>query len=319
VGCRFLNRQLVHYVLKVSLVIALISVLGLTNDPPVVGAPDVPCGKAGCDATLTSQGRDSTNSESAGAALVVTAPAEAAAEDLVPDPCPWMIVEDLGEKSSWWGGNDPAVGHIELNKCVLGEVGAPLGGTLQIRYVPNTEPLPIPPPPDPAVLAEQATQRLEIPDPIIGVGPDRTEMAVQLWNWLWVDAPTPDPVTVTLQGVSVTVTATLTSTTWSMGEPATSGREYAPGPTATVTCQGAGTPIPANYDWKAEPPCGYKYAWRSLKERTGGTGKWPVTATTNWAVNWTSNTGAAGADALTATTTDQFDVGEYRIVLVEGG
>ncbi|HEY4993474.1 MAG TPA: hypothetical protein VII33_15475 [Nakamurella sp.] len=118
--------------------------------------------------------------------------------------------------------------------------------------------------------------------------------------------------------MSVTATATLTSTTWSLGEPTTSGAEYQPGPPATVTCTGAGSPPPAGYDWQAEPPCGHKFVWRSLKERTGGTGTWPITATTNWAVTWQSNTGAAGTDALTATAADRFDVGEYRIVLVQG-
>ena len=87
---------------------------------------------------------------------------------------------------------------------------------------------------------------------------------------------------------------------------------------AALTCQGPGEPPPAGYDWRAEPPCGHKFAWRSLKERTGGSGKWPVTATTNWTVAWQSNTGASGADALTATTADQWDVGEYRTVLVQG-
>jgi len=52
--------------------------------------------------------------------------------------------------------------------------------------------------------------------------------------------------------------------------------------------------------------------------RTGGSGKWSVTATTNWTVFWQSNVGASGADALTATTADQWDVGEYRTVLVQG-
>jgi len=60
------------------------------------------------------------------------------------------------------------------------------------------------------------------------------------------------------------------------------------------------------------------FAWRFLGERTGGSGKWPVTATTNWTVVWQSNTGVSGVDALTATTADQWDVGEYRTVLVQG-
>ncbi len=142
-------------------------------------------------------------------------------------------------------------------------------------------------------------------------------MAVSLWTWLWVDSPPPVSVTVAAGGVSVTATATLTSTTWSLGEPLASDGPYEPGPPVTVTCTGAGTPTPANYDWKAEPPCGHKFAWRSLKERTGGAGTWPISATTTWTVTWASNTGLTGADTLTATTADQFDVEEYRVVLVQ--
>jgi hypothetical protein len=58
--------------------------------------------------------------------------------------------------------------------------------------------------------------------------------------------------------------------------------------------------------------------WRSLKERTGGTGKWPITATSNWNVTWQSNTGVTGGTVLNATSNDQFDIGEFRTVLVQG-
>ncbi len=60
------------------------------------------------------------------------------------------------------------------------------------------------------------------------------------------------------------------------------------------------------------------YHWRSLKERTDGTGKWPVAATSNWTVTWQSNTGVTGGTTLSATGNDAFDVGEYRTVLVQG-
>jgi hypothetical protein len=193
-------------------------------------------------------------------------------------------------------------------------LNAPGGVIVLTRFVPNGVPAP---PPDPRVLAQQAIGQLTVPKPTVGVGPDRSKMAVSLWTWLWVDSPPPVSVTVAAGGVSVTATATLTSTTWSLGEPVASDDGFKPGPPVTVTCTGAGTPTPANYDWKAEPPCGHKFAWRSLKERTGGTGTWPITATTNWAVTWASNTGLTGADTLTATTADQFDVEEYRIVLID--
>ena len=234
------------------------------------------------------------------------------------DPCPWSVVENLGANSSWWGGNDPSAGHIELNKCVLGDLKTPGGAILQIRFVPNGGPAgpAAPPPPTPEQLAQRAIAQLVVPAPTIGVGPDRAKLAVNLWTWLWVDDPPPVSVTVVAGGVSVTATATMTSTTWSLGEPA-AGDVYVPGVPTTLTCVGAGTPLPAEFDWRAEPPCGHMFVWRSLKERTRGAGKWPVTATTNWTVAWQSNTGVSGADTLTAATADQWDVGEYRTVLVQ--
>jgi hypothetical protein len=257
-------------------------------------------------------------------ALVATTPtttgdANTDADASTVDPCPWITVEDLGEKSSWWGGNDPSAGHIELNKCALSDPNVPLGLTLQTRFVPNAGPAgpAAPPPPTPEQLAQRAVSQLVVPAPTIGVGPDRANLAVNLWTWLWVDDAPPVSVTVAAGNVSVTATATLTSTTWSLGEPA-AGDVYVPGAPTTLACQGPGVAPPADYDWRAEPPCGHKFAWRSLKERTGGSGKWPVTATTNWTVAWQSNTGVSGADALTATTADQWDVGEYRTVLVQG-
>jgi hypothetical protein len=59
------------------------------------------------------------------------------------------------------------------------------------------------------------------------------------------------------------------------------------------------------------------FHWRSLKERTGGTGRWPVAANANWNVTWASNTGLTGATTISMTSDDQLDIEEYRIVLVQ--
>ena len=279
----------------------------------------VKCDGAGCRATATGKGTAGTTHSPVTTNAATPRTDEPSSDSSAPDPCPWQVVEDLGPNSSWWAGNDPSAGHIELNKCVLGDSSVPGGGQLQLRFVPNggTAGPVAPPPPTPEQLAQQAISQLVVPPPSIGVGPDRAKLAVKLWTWLWVDNPPPASVTVAA-GVSVTATATLTSTWWSLGEPASSGDVYMPGAPVILTCQGAGTPPPAEYDWKTEPPCGHMFAWRSLKERTGGTGTWPVTATTTWTVTWQSNTGVAGADTLTAATADQWDVGEYRTVLVQG-
>jgi hypothetical protein len=238
--------------------------------------------------------------------------------------CEWYILDAYSARTRW-GSNVPSEGHLEGLKCYPREVDTTRaeggGGSALItsRFVPNAgpaQPAPLPPP-DPAVLAERAYGELEIPQPAIGAGPGRDNLAVNLWTWLWVDNPGPLANTVAAGGVSVTATAALSSVTWSLGEPVATGAEFTPGVPATITCTGAGTPPPVSYDWKAEPPCGYMFHWRSLKERTGGTGTWPITATATWNVTWQSNTGATGATTLNASSTDQFDIGEYRIVLVQ--
>jgi len=223
--------------------------------------------------------------------------------------CQWKIINPPPAGDPLWEGNDPSTGSVITRSC---------NGPIEYRFMPGPNPAAPPPPPDPAVLAQQAYSELEIPQPSIAAGPDRTKLAVNLWTWLWVDNPGQLSVTVAAGGVSVTATATLSSVTWTLGEPAAQGDTYQQGSPATITCQGAGTPPPASYDWKAQPPCGHKFHWRSLKERTGGTGTWPITATTNWTVAWQSNTGVTGGTTLNATSNDQFDIGEYRTVLVQG-
>jgi hypothetical protein len=221
-----------------------------------------------------------------------------------------------------WEGNDPSAGSVRWKSCSIllpGTPGAP--GNLEGRpvitqFFPNAVAA-APPPPNPAVLAREAIGQLKVPPPAIGAGPARDKLAVNLWTWLWIDNPGPLSATVTAGTVSVTATAILSTVTWSLGEPTTTGDTYSPGPTATLTCQGTGTSPPVGYDWRAQPPCGHMFHWRSLKERTGGTGKWPIAATSNWNVTWASNTGVTGATTLNATGNDQFDVEEYRIVLVQ--
>lgn len=300
-----------------ALATAICAVVSFVSDARFDVEEITPCSDAGCDFRLAQEASAAKEQANTPEVTIVAAPPV----DFSPDPCPWTEVKDLGASSSWWEGNDPSAGHIELNRCTSGNWSVLGGGVIYTRFVPNATPgvAAAPAPPDPAVLAREAIGRLVVPRPTIGAGPDRTKLAVNLWTWLWVDDPPPVSVTVALGGVSVTATATLTSTTWSLGEPASTGNGYQAGPPVTITCVGAGTAPPPGYDWKAKPPCGHMFHWRSLKERTGGAGTWPITATTTWAVAWQSNTGAAGADTLTATAGDQFDVAEYRIVLVGPG
>ena len=173
---------------------------------------------------------------------------------------------------------------------------------------------------DAATLAQQAVDTMQIPTPQIGIGPDFDKVAVNLWTWLWIDEPDPVSLTVSAGPVSVTATATLAQTEWSMGEPTENPDSAASAVAPPLVCDGAGVaPVEGEFDWQEQPPCGYKYRWRSSPERTGGAGTWPLTVTARWNVTWTATTGESGADTLTASSTTAVRVGEYRIVLVPPG
>lgn len=242
------------------------------------------------------------------------------------DYCGWSALStplDPGDPA--WDGHSTADGSVMWKSCAIlgpgtpGAPGNPDGRSVVLQFFPNAIlAAAAVPPPDPALIAERAIRELHVPRPLIGSGPDSSKLAVNLWTWLWIDDPGPLTATAAAGGISVTATASLSSVTWSLGEPAATGGPYADGPPVTLTCQGTGTPPPANYDWKAEPPCGHMYTWRSTKERTSGTGTWPITATSNWTVTWQSNTGVTGGTTLSATSNDALEIGEYRTVLVDG-
>lgn len=147
-------------------------------------------------------------------------------------------------------------------------------------------------------------------------------MAVNRWLYLWVDDPGPLTAIATAGAVSVTLTATLDSVDWSMGEPASAVKPS--GAPAELTCDGSGTaPEPGANANISKPAtsgsCAYAYRWRSLTERTGGSGTWPLTATARWTVTWTSNVGVGGTlDAPPQTSTTPVPVGEWRSELVVG-
>lgn len=186
-----------------------------------------------------------------------------------------------------WGGNDPAAGTLMVRTC---------NGPSEYLYAPTppagaggvAAPAP-PPPPDPAVLAQQAYGELSLPVPNAFRSPSERNSdpahggfpftIVGLRTWFWVGDWQALQRTVELQGVSVTLTATPVEVRFDPGNG-----------DGAASCAGPGRPwTPA--DGNAEPTdggCAYTYT------RVSPDG--PLTATTSveWAVDWTSNTGAGG-------------------------
>jgi hypothetical protein len=164
----------------------------------------------------------------------------------------------------------------------------------------------------PQVLARQAIKRLSLPPPVL-----RTSIVgsgyVGVPVWLWIDdgAASVGPVSATATAGAATVTATgrLSAVEWSMGPPG-----------AEVRCVGPGTP------WTGQkgpsPDCGYTYELRSLPERTAGTGRWTVTATSVWTVTWSGTSNGApvtGEETVRVPTLTSFPIGEIQVLVAGDG
>lgn len=244
-----------------------------------------------------------------------------------PDPCDYRVAADQSLYTRVTAGRTTDDGFVVTPYC-------PQALSLEDRrytqvqaeepiFIDYGDPAPAaPPPPDPENLAEDATALLPVPKPDLKLGPDPEGAVVNRPMWLWVDEPGDLTSTVALLGVEVTATATLTQTTWQLGEPVAkpgSGSNAQ----ATVVCDGPGSPPPSPdelnrtpaADW--DPTCGHTFQWRSSPERTGGTGAWPVTATAQWTVTWTSNVGVNGSTALETTNATTIEVLELKTRLVD--
>ncbi|WP_448812097.1 hypothetical protein [Agromyces bauzanensis] len=123
--------------------------------------------------------------------------------------------------------------------------------------------------------------------------------------WLWAENRTaqnwgPYVVTATLGGQTITVNAKVTSVLWNMGDG------------GTVACANEGTEYRLEYGFTNSPTCGYLYERMS---RDAATGRFTVTATSQWAVDWTGG-GQSGSVPLAATSTDTVEIRELQSVNV---
>ncbi|MGV8847826.1 hypothetical protein [Tessaracoccus sp.] len=159
--------------------------------------------------------------------------------------------------------------------------------------------------PDPARLARTAVSTMELRPIQLGTFPRTVQQAPNDlgyvgWNmWLWADGPTDTtwgPITRSASeaGYTVTATATVAKVVWDMGD----GN--------TVTC-GRGTPWRGTLSRnERSPDCGYVY------ERDG---KYPISATTYWNIEWTG-LGGSGTIDLQLTRSEDLRVAEVQVVNV---
>lgn len=162
---------------------------------------------------------------------------------------------------------------------------------------------PIQQPPDPEELARRALAKITLKGAVIGMAPEPGKAGLvnlPVWMWTAVSPNTWGPISASDSeaGLTVVITARAESITWSMGD----GR--------TVTCTSPGTPFTAGAGGKASPTCGHTYRQSS---RTKAGGRYAVTATTDWRVDWNGG-GASGVIDQTRTSETSVQIDELQVV-----
>jgi hypothetical protein len=155
-------------------------------------------------------------------------------------------------------------------------------------------------PPDPRVLAQQAIATMQIQSVTIGIVPEPQVGSVGIIGmptWMWAANPSPTtwgPITRTASAGAFTVTATAhaTKVVWTMGDG------------AVVICTAPGTPYEDSYGKRSSPDCGHTYTRQ---------GKYAVTATSYWVVNW-NGLGQSGQIPLDFSRTANITMGEAQVL-----
>lgn len=94
------------------------------------------------------------------------------------------------------------------------------------------------------------------------------------------------------------MTATVRHVVWGMGDG------------TKVTCARPGTPYQKSYGAQESPDCGHRYTRTSTGEPGG---RFPVTATTTWDIEWT---GASQTGTLTATRESETSVEIHEVQVI---
>ncbi|MCX5327800.1 ATP/GTP-binding protein [Streptomyces sp. NBC_00140] len=180
----------------------------------------------------------------------------------------------------------------------------PETGRIGVVWIPDADD-PAVPAIDPEVLARQAVDKMKLAGPDVASprAAGKYTVGVPVWMWVNQSATTygPNSASATAGGVTVTATASVSKIVWQMGDG------------ATVTCTGPGTAYQASDGMAKSPTCGHVYTTTSANEPGG---RFALSATSSWTINWQVTGGGGGAGQLTETRQSQVPVaiGELQVV-----
>jgi hypothetical protein len=170
-----------------------------------------------------------------------------------------------------WEGHDPTDGVVYTAFCFAldGVDGMPYLELPTTMFLPAGEGVV-------GDLIERAIALLPLRGPDIHLAPEPDGAGlVGLPVWMWTPATEqtwgPASASLTSLGITVSVTANAEQVRWDMGD----GNQ--------VLCDHPGTPYQAQYGAEPSPTCGHVYAEPSRDQPDG---RYPVTATTQWRIDW---------------------------------
>ncbi|MFE5191678.1 ATP/GTP-binding protein [Streptomyces sp. NPDC056628] len=186
---------------------------------------------------------------------------------------------------------------VYLRTCPDSDPNTP-DNTVSVGVPPGEDP----PTVDAEVLAQRAVDSMTLLGPDIASprGFGKYTVGVPMWMWVNQSATTygPNTASASAGGITVTATAKVSKIVWQMGDG------------ASVTCNGPGTPYTSSEGMAPSPTCGHVYS----KTSTGAQrGRFPVTATSTWTIDWQGG-GQAGQLTEVRNTNVQVAVGEVQVV-----
>ncbi|CAL9671222.1 hypothetical protein SUDANB15_07411 (plasmid) [Streptomyces sp. enrichment culture] len=196
-----------------------------------------------------------------------------------------------------WKGHKPGDGAVYEETCRWNDSDDTI-----VRMVWRAEPPGEEAAVDPAVLAQQAVDKMTLLGPDIASPRPAGKYTVGVPMWLWVNQSAttygPNTASASAGGVTVTATAKVSKIDWRMGDG------------STVTCTGPGTPYNGSADMAKSPTCGHVY---SVTSADAPGGKYAVTATSTWTIDWQGG-GAAGQLTEIRQSDVQVAIGEVQVV-----
>ncbi|EFE72362.1 conserved hypothetical protein [Streptomyces viridosporus ATCC 14672] len=196
-----------------------------------------------------------------------------------------------------WEGHEPGDGAVYEETCRWNDSGDTI-----VRMVWLAEPPGEDAAVDPAVLAQQAVDKMTLLGPDIASPRSAGKYTVGVPMWLWVNQSAttygPNTASASAGGVTVTAIAKVSKIDWRMGDG------------SAVTCTGPGTPYTGSAGMAESPTCGHVYSKTSAGAPGG---KYAVTATSTWTIDWQGG-GAAGQLTEIRQSDVQVAVGEVQVV-----